>query len=83
MSDNYYNATIAWPLIGHQIAANCSHYLCLDKYHVSNTAYLIEEKKHVTLKHNSQGELFQVYSMGLCGSGADDVFQWNSSIIEF
>lgn len=44
---------------GHQIAANCSHYLRLDKYHASSTAYLIEgggKKQHVTLKHNSQGE---------------------------
>lgn len=47
-------------LLEHQITANCSHYLRLDKYQASNTAYLIEggEKKHVTLKHNSQGEKF-------------------------
>ncbi len=61
--DNYYNATITRhrPLRGHQIAANCSHYLRLDKYHASNTAYLIEgeeNKKHVALKHNSQAEKF-------------------------
>lgn len=62
-----YNASITGrePLTGHQIAVNCSHYLCLDKYHSSNTACLTEggggekkKKKHVVLKHNSQGEKF-------------------------
>lgn len=41
------------------------------------------EKKKKTCRAGAQQPGREVYSMGPCGSGADDVFQWNSSIIEF